>query len=174
MVLPLVFALLAAQPADAAGGDPLAQARTGQMQCFDPVVERHTCKSLGGYAFAQDGAILNHAQVLVAPEGPVVMAAATPVTERDGAVCGPVRAEDIDRARILFAGRALDGAQAARWKAKLKSELGEMAGAEICTRYLTDANGYFTQVTINGQAAPPQASVRMIWVRPEDGWTVGP
>jgi hypothetical protein len=174
MVLPIVLALLAAEPAAALNADPLGPARTGQLQCYDPDPARHTCKSLAGYSFGADGGITNQAQVLITAQGPLVMTTSTPVTMRDGAVCGPVRAEDIDQAQLAYAGQPLDEARAQQWKVQLKANLGEMIGAEICTRYLPDAAGYHTQVTINGQAAPPQASVRMIWVRPDEGWTVGP
>ena len=34
------------------------------------------------------------------------------VSVRDGAVCGPVRGEDIDQSQIVFAGRLISGQQA--------------------------------------------------------------
>jgi hypothetical protein len=178
MVLPIVLALLAAEPAASPAAqpnaDPLAQARTGQLQCYDPDATHHTCKSMAGYSFAPDGAITNQAQVLVSLQGPIVMATSTPVAVRDGAVCGPVRAEDIDHGRFAFAGRPLEGPQAERVRAQLKSRLADMVGTEVCTRFVADANGLVTQVTVNGSPAPPQASMRVIWVRPDEGWTVGP
>jgi hypothetical protein len=178
MVLAFALAMLAAQPADtppaAMGADPLAQARNGQLQCFEPDPARHTCKSLAGYVFAPDGAITNQAQVLVSLQGPIVMLTSTPVVVRDGKVCGPVRTEDIDQSRLMFAGRPLDGPQAVQVKAKLKARMGEMIGTEVCTRFTPDASGWVTQVTVNGELAPPQASMRGIWVRPDDGWTVAP
>jgi hypothetical protein len=174
MMLPFVLTLLAAGQADVPTDDPLAQARSGQMQCYGPDLAHRTCKSLAGYVFAPDGAVTNRAEVLIAPQGPMVMQTSTSVFVRDGAVCGPVRVEDIDRARILFAGRPIEGTQAQRVKAQLKASLGQMAGAEVCTRFVPNADGYATRVTVNGSPAPEASSSAMIWVRPADGWTVGP
>ena len=49
-----------------------------------------------------------------------------------------------------------------------------MLGAEVCTRFTPADNGYMTQVTVNGQAAPSDAGVQVIWVKPAEGWTVAP
>jgi hypothetical protein len=174
MILSLVLTLLAAGQAGAPPADPLAPARSGQLQCFGPDTAHRTCKSMGGYSFAPDGGITNQAQVLIAPQGPLVMLTASAVVVRDGAVCGPIRAQDIDQSQILMAGRPLGGVQAERLKTQLKGQLGQMIGSEVCTRLVPDANGFTTQVTVNGRVAPPDASAAMIWVGPNDGWTVAP
>jgi hypothetical protein len=174
MVLPLVLALaLQAAPEAAGPADPLAQARSGMLQCYAPDTVRRTCKSLASYVFGPNG-IENQAEVLVSPSGPLVMKNSTPVQVRDGAVCGPVRAEDIDNAQVLFAGRAISGPNADRVKSELKSGVAGLMGAEICTSYLAAPDGYMTRVTVNGKPAPEMSDSPMIWVRPGEGWTVAP
>lgn len=84
MVLPLVLALaLQAAPEAAGPADPLAQARSGMLQCYAPDTVRRTCKSLASYVFGPNG-IENQAEVLVSPAGPLVMKNSTPVQVREG------------------------------------------------------------------------------------------
>ena len=173
MVLPLVLSLAALAAPDAGPADPLAPARDGMMQCYGPDAARRTCKSIAGYTFGSDG-VMNQAEVLVSPAGPMVMKAATPVVVREGAVCGPVRAEDIDASQVVFAGRPLAGAQAEKVKAQMKSGLGPVLGAEVCTTYVPAPQGYTTQVTVNGTPAPDMSNSQVIWVRSDEGWTVAP
>jgi hypothetical protein len=175
VVLPLILSLAAqAAPPDAAGpADPLAQAREGMLQCYAPDAARRTCKSLAGYVFGPNG-IQNQAEVLISPQGPMVMKNSTPVEVRDGAVCGPIRAQDIDGAEVLFAGRPISGPNADQVKTQLKSGIANLLGAEVCTSFVTAPQGYTTRVTVNGQPAPQMSDAPMIWVRPGDGWTVAP
>src|SRR5262249_34457479 len=119
MVLPLVLSLAALAAPDASAADPLAPARDGMMQCYEPGAARRSCKWIPGYTFGPDG-VMNQAEVLVSPAGPMTMKAATPVSVREGAVCGPVRAEDIDASQVVFAGRPLAGPQADKIKAQMK------------------------------------------------------
>jgi hypothetical protein len=174
MVLPLVLTLaLQAAPDAAEASDPLAQARSGMLQCYAPDPARRTCKSLAGYAFGPNG-IENQAEVLISPQGPLVMKNSTPVVVRGGAVCGPIRAEDIDGAQVLLAGRPISGPNADHVKAQLKSGVANLMGAEVCTSFVAGPQGYTTQVTVNGTPAPEMSDAPMIWVRPGEGWTVAP
>jgi hypothetical protein len=175
MVLSLVLPLLMAGAPEAADADPLARARAGEMQCDGPDVAHRTCKAISTYVFAADGAVTNQSESLISASGPMIMRTTSRVSVRDGAVCGPVSGEDIDQAQLVFAGRPINGQQADQVKAQLKSGLGPMLGAEICTRFSpAENNGYTTRVTVNGQAAPPDAGVQVIWIKPGDGWTVAP
>ena len=173
MVLPLVLSLAALAAPEAGAADPLAAARDGMLQCYAPDQAHRTCKALSGYAFGPEG-VVNQAEVLVSPAGPMTMRTASPVVVREGAVCGPVRAEDIDASQVIFAGRPLGGDQAQRAKAQLKGGLGGLLGAEVCTTYLAAPQGYTTRVTVNGTPAPEMSGSPMIWVRADEGWTVAP
>lgn len=174
MVLPLVLSLAAlAAPEAAASTDPLAAARDGMMQCTAPDAARRTCKSLSSYAFGPDG-VLNRAEAVISPNMPLVMRIATPVTVRGSAVCGPIRAEDIESSQIVFAGRPITGEQAEKAKAQLKGSLGGLIGAEICTTFQAAQQGYTTQVSVNGAPAPDMSGAPVIWVKPGEGWKVAP
>jgi hypothetical protein len=174
MLLTLLLAVAGQAGPDAGPGDPLAPARDGAVQCFAPDVAKRTCKSIAGYAFSPDGRVENHAEVLVSPGGPLVMTTTSPVQVREGAVCGPVRAEDIDRGEIAMAGRPLGGEQARRIKEQVKGQLGQLLNMEVCTRFEPNAQGWTTRVSVNGQPAPEMSDGALIWVRPGEGWTVAP
>lgn len=175
MVLPLILSLAALGAPEAASvtADPLAEARSGMVQCYAPDTARRTCKSIAGYAFGPQG-VTNQAEVLISPSGPMVMKTNAPVAVRQGAVCGPVRAEDIDASELLFAGRPITGEQAQHVKAQLKGGMGELLGQEVCTAYVAGPQGLTTQVSVNGTAAPEMSNTPVIWVRPGEGWTVAP
>lgn len=173
MVFSLVLPLLLAG-APEADADPLSRARSGELQCDGPDAAHHTCKAISSYVFAPDGAVTNQSESVISPSGPMIMRTSSQVAVRDGAVCGPVSGEDIDKAEIIFAGRPITGEQADQVKTQLKSGLGAMLGAEICTRFTPNDDGYKTQVTVNGQAAPPDAGVQVIWIKPGEGWKVAP
>lgn len=174
MVFSLVLPLLMAGAPQALDADPLARARAGELQCDGPDLTHRTCKAISSYAFAPDGAVTNQSESVISTSGPMIMRTNSHVAVHDGAVCGPVSADDIDQAQILFAGRPISGQQSDQVKAQLKSGLGPMLGAEVCTRFSPAENGYTTQVTVNGQAAPAEASVQVIWIKPSEGWTVAP
>lgn len=174
MVLSFVLPLLMAGAPETVSADPLARARAGEVQCDGPDLAHRTCKAISSYAFAPDGVVTNQSESVISASGPMIMRTTSHVSVRDGAVCGPVSGEDIDQAQIIFAGRPISGTQSDQVKAQLKSGLGPMLGAEVCTRFAPAETGYTTQVTVNGQAAPPDAGVQVIWVKPGEGWTVAP
>lgn len=174
MVLSLVLPLLMAGAPEMQDADPLARARAGELQCDGPDLAHRTCKAISNYVFAADGAVTNQSESVISASGPMIMRTTSHVSVRDGAVCGPVSGEDIDQAQIIFGGKPVSGQQADQVKAQLKSGLGPLLGAEVCTRFAPAEHGYTTQVTVNGQAAPADAGVQVIWVKPGDGWTVAP
>jgi hypothetical protein len=100
----LAAAVQAAAPS-AVVADPLAPARIGDLQCYgaDPV--RKTCRALAGYSFEADGKILNKAEVVLQESPLVTMTTVSPVTMRDGAVCGPL--SGVDKAQIAVRGRRM-------------------------------------------------------------------
>jgi hypothetical protein len=175
MVLSLLLPLLMAGAPETLNADPLARARAGELQCDGPDLAHRTCKAISTYVFAPDGGVTNKSESVISASGPMIMRTSSHVAVRDGAVCGPVSGEDIDQAQLVFGGRPISGPQAEQVKTQLKTGLGPMLGAEVCTRFApAENNGFMTQVTVNGQAAPPEAGVPVIWIKPSDGWTVAP
>src|SRR4051794_20914073 len=104
-MISLVLVLALAPAADPAADDPIAPAAHGKVQCYAPNMERKTCASIGAYTRRSDGTVDNRAIVLVAPTPLVVMDTTTPTTIKAGAICGPIRASDIDAATITVDGK---------------------------------------------------------------------
>jgi hypothetical protein len=170
-VLGVILAAAVQAAAAPAAADPLAPARIGDLQCYgaDPV--RRTCRAMGGYSFAADGQILNKAEVVLQDAPLVTMTTVSPVTVRDGAVCGPL--SGVDKAQIAVRGRRLPEADAAPIRAQLMQSMASMLGKEVCTTYRRSGDWWIAQVTLDG-AARPDMSDTLMWVPPSAGYTVQP
>jgi len=171
--LALAAAILLAPLSAAADEDPLAPARGGALQCYKPDTANKTCRALAGYTFDANGGILNQAEVLLLSSPLVVIKSVSPVAMKDGAVCGPMRREDIEAATILVGGHPLSAGNASSAKARIEAALGDRLGQEFCTTYMPQGAGFTTRVTIGGVEAPDQTAT-VIWVQPADGYTVAP
>lgn len=156
-----------------AQADPLAEARTGKMQCYRPDTARKTCMALASYSFESDGTITNKAVVLISPQQVVTMTTKSSVAIKGEAVCGPMRREDLEAAEIAVNGTILPDAQAAGVRAQLVQAVSNQIGKEVCTTYLPSGDKLSAQVTVDG-AANPLYTQDVLWVKAEDGYQVAP
>lgn len=168
----LALGLMSA-PALAQSGDVLTPARAGQLQCFEPNVAAKTCQSLGSYVFHANGSIDNVAEILIAPTPAIVMRASGPVTVENNAICGPLRAEDIQNATFTVDGAAASAEEAAQIKAAMLQQLAPMIGVQNCLTLAPEGDGFRANSTIAGTPRP-ELSQRMLWVGANDGWRVAP
>jgi hypothetical protein len=166
----LAMALFCA-PAAHAQSEPLGPARQGQVQCFEPDTANKVCAAMASYAFAADGSIDNTSDVLIFPQPAIVMHITSPVTERDGQVCGPMRSRDIDAAQFTIEGQPAGDENTQTIRGQMHEYLAPMAGVEICSQFLPDGDGFRAVATAGGRPQPDQ---RMIWVHQEDGYRVAP
>ena len=165
----LAAALQAAAPAAAA--DPLARARIGDLQCYgaDPV--RRTCRAMGGYSFGADGKILNKAEVVLQDSPLVTMTTVSPVTVKDGAICGPL--SGVDKAQIAVRGRRLPEGEAAPIRVQLQESMASILGKEVCTTYRRSGEWWIAEVTMDGVARQDMSDT-LLWVPASAGYTVQP
>ncbi len=170
-MLGLILAAGVQAAAPAAMADPLAPARIGDLQCYRPDPVRKTCRSMAGYAFAADGKILNRAEVLLQDAPPVTMTTVTPVTVKDGAVCGPI--SGIDKAQIAFRGRRIPEADAVPIRAQIQQSMADVLGQEVCTTYRRSGDWWIAEVKLNGVARPDMGDTLM-WVPASAGYSVQP
>lgn len=164
---------LMASPVLAQSGDVLAPARAGQLQCFEPNAAAKTCQSLGSYVFGASGSIENVAEILLMPSPLIVMRASGPVTFENGAICGPLRAEDIANATFTVNGAPASEEEATQLKAAMQEQLAGMFGVQNCLTLTPDGDGFRAESTIGG-APRPDLTQRAIWVGANDGWRVAP
>ena len=103
----------------------------------------------------------------------IVMRTSTSVEVRSGAVCGRVRARDIEASTFTVAGRPVPQQMVQLVSPQILSVMSSHINQEICATFVPNGPGFSTQVTIDG-VAHPQVSETFIWVRPNEGYVVGP
>jgi hypothetical protein len=103
----------------------------------------------------------------------IVMWTSTSVEVRSGAVCGQVRARDIAAATFTIAGQPVPQQMVQFASPQVLSMLRSHIDKEICTTFVSNGSSFTTQLTVDG-VDQPQASETFIWVRPNDGYRVGP
>jgi hypothetical protein len=154
--------------------DPLAPAHQGLVQCYDPHTDVKTCRAIGAYSFESEGTIQNEATIAL-PDGrdTLIMKTTTPVTVRDGAICGPVSKDAIKSASIFLNGRRLPPDDANQIRVQLMAVMADRLGKEICTSYRAFKNEFYASVTIDG-TPDSSGSDYVLWIKPDDGYTVVP
>lgn len=166
--------MLAATQSVPAVTDPLAAARSGQLQCFTPDTSRKVCNALAAYTPGPAGAFQVRADILMAPASLlIVMRTSTSIGARSGAVCGRVRARDIEASTFTVAGRPVPQQVVQLMSPQILSVMSSHINQEICATFLPNGSGFRTQLTIDG-VARPDISETFIWVRPNEGYVVGP
>jgi hypothetical protein len=166
----LALSPLAAAPSHAQGEDPLARSRAGAIECFTPDLNARTCRAMSAYRFLPDGRIMNDAIVLIQNNPHIIMYVSSEVFVRDAMVCGRVERKDLDAAYF-----EVDGVRAAAEDAAaIREAIAQMfrGMGEICTRYTPDGDGATVAAIVDGVERPDLAD-RMIWIRPEDGFSMG-
>ena len=166
--------ILAAAQSVLAVTDPLGPARSGQLQCFAPDTARRICGALARYTWGPANAIQVGADILMEPASLlIVMRTSTSVEVRSGSVCGFVRARDIEASTFTIAGRPVPQQMVQLVSPQILSVMRSHLDQEICATFVPNGPGYTTQLTIDA-VAHPEVSKTFIWVRPNDGYTVGP
>ena len=154
--------------------DPLGPARSGQLQCFTPDTSRKVCDALAAYTFGPAGAMQVRADILMAPASLlIVMRTSTSVEVRSGAICGRVRARDIEAATFTIAGRPVPQQMVQLASPQILSVMRSHLNQQICATFVPNGASFRTEVAIDG-AARPDISDTFIWVRPNEGYAVGP
>ena len=166
--------ILAAAQSVPAVRDPLGPARSGQLQCFTPDTSRKMCHALAAYTSGPAGAVQVRADILMAPASLlIVMRTSTSIEVRSGAVCGRVRARDIETSTFTVAGRPVPQQLVQVMSPQILSVMSSHINQEICATFVPNGSSFRTQVTIDG-VAHPEISETFIWVRPNEGYAVGP
>jgi len=173
--------VVAAQPgggsagpaADAPLGAPLTPASSGQAQCYGPNAGRRTCQSLATYTKGANGEIENTAHVLVIARPVVVMRTASPVTITRQQVCGAIRRQDVESADFTVDGEPATAEQSTTLRRKMLAAMARLLGRQICTAYVPVGGAFVATATVDG-APDRRLDQKVIWVSPDDGYSVGP
>ena len=156
--------------AAAQSADPFARSRDGAIECFTPDTVNHTCRAMSRYTFGSDR-IGNEAIVQLQSHPQVVMYASAAAYARDGMICGRSDLNEVRTARFTIDGAAADAETTARLRQAVQQAMSAL-GREICSRYAPAGDGASVTAIIDGRERPELAD-RLIWIRPEDGYTIG-
>ncbi|QTC93013.1 hypothetical protein [Brevundimonas goettingensis] len=160
----------------AAASDPLAPARQGQVQCYDPLPAQKLCRAIGSYAFGADGTITSLAETRLQDSPVIVMFARSAVVIRDGKECSNGDLKEADIEKIEIDGQPLPAAALAQVRPQIIAGLPDfMKGGEpLCSAYAANADGTMTATADVGGVAHPELTATVMWVNPADGWKVVP
>jgi hypothetical protein len=151
---------------------PIEQASAGKLQCYSPNREKKTCQSMAAYRTTAKGGIENPASVLLNPNPLIVMNTVSPVTVREGKVCGPLRKADIEKATFTVSGAQADEATTAKVRQFAATQLAPVLEREVCTTYTPKGDTLIANATMDGAPLPGEQVV--IWVSPSDDYRVAP
>ena len=161
-----------ALPALAADDGPLAPARDGRGQCFNPNADAKTCVSIAWYGWDAKGFLVNHLDIaLPSKDAAVVMTVEKAAVVKDGAVCSPIRVEDIVEAKFTVNGAPADDATTDHLRQLVVTGWAGVDRSLVCTTFTPDGDGFRADETMNG-AARPDLTQHVIWIGKDDGWKV--
>jgi hypothetical protein len=160
----------------AAATDPLAPARAGQVQCYDPVPAQKLCRAMGSYDFAADGTISNLAVTRIQDAPAIVMFARSPVVLKDDKECSAGALKETDIEKIEVNGQPLDAATLAVARGQIVAALPDFmkTGEPLCSAYSPNPDGTMSATVDVGGVAHPELTATVRWVDPAEGWKVTP
>lgn len=171
-IVSLVAGAIAAAEASTST-NPLALAEDGLLQCYRPDVSKKTCRMIASYIKTGPGTYDNKAIVAVSSEGPVSVETHTPVTVRDGAVCGLVRTQEIRAGTLRIADRVVAAPDAQPVLERVVRVVAAWDGQETCTRYEPTGSDFTAKISIEGTYRP-DLDTKIKWISAGDGYSVRP
>jgi hypothetical protein len=152
---------------------PIDRASDGGLQCYAPNPSAKSCQALAGYRLGPDGVIYNTAVVLIAKSPIITMQTVTPVTIKDGKVCGTIEAKDIAAAQFTIKGVAATPGQTTALRQTTTDVQQRFFGHEICTAYRPVDGAWIADASMDGTPRP-EMRANVTWVSPSQGYEVRP
>lgn len=147
--------------------DAFTRARQGMILCTSPNESGKTCGSTVQFVFEENGEThaigesIRNIDPLIVSRGPL------PLTLLPDGFCGEYRSEDADTQTFTIDGVPASAEATVSIRADLRSRPNP---PRACMQFSSSSTN--TSVTIEG-VAHPEMSERMIWVSPDEGYTVG-
>ncbi|WP_213981307.1 hypothetical protein [Sphingomonas sp. dw_22] len=159
--------------AAAHAADPLAEARAGKLQCVSPNVEAKKCLAIASYVVRPDGSFDTVVTLMIAPSPLIAMETRASGKAEGEALCSIVRKSDYEASKYTIDGKPADAATASAITAQILGTVAAMDGKKACSIDRPDTGDLMVEeVTLDGVARPDMTQ-KFIWVKPEDGYTVG-
>jgi hypothetical protein len=154
------------------GPNPIARGLAGELECTLPDRKRRTCRSMAQYVGDAEIGYTSKDSIALGktPGGDMILKMSTPVRIKDGQLCGTLTRDILMRAQVFVGARALPPEQAAEGLDRMADTMSAMLDKERCGSYVEGADGTITAV---GKGELGTMQVPIIWVKPEDGYSVG-
>lgn len=165
--------VLAAASTPTRPADPLAQALAGRLACAEPNATKKTCGALVAYTWRRDGTVEWRAEALLGEDPALSIRARSVGRIRSRAVCEIIVSEHIEGVEFLVDGRPAPPQVSERGRELLFYALANFIGREVCTSFVANGSSVRMVLTADGQAVPKFSSP-MIWVDPDQGYSVRP
>jgi hypothetical protein len=163
----VLFLLAASQAAD-----PLLEARAGKYQCVVPNEEKKTCLGTTSYKVAGN-VYESTTRILLAAAPLITMELHTMGEAKDGKLCETVKLADFQSGTVFLNGAPADEATSNAVKSQLTAAVTALDGKLACAAIKPAENGLLlNEVAIDGTVRA-DLSQKFIWVKPEDGYTLG-
>jgi hypothetical protein len=176
MTLTTLFAaalVLAAASTPARPADPLAQALAGRLACAEPNATKKTCGALVGYARRRDGTVEWTAEAVLGEDPALSIRARSVGRVRSRMVCETIVSEHVEAVEFLVDGQPASRRVTEQGRELLFYALPNFIGREVCMSFVANGSSLRMVLTADGQEVPKFSSP-MIWVDPDQGYSVRP
>jgi hypothetical protein len=167
----VVTNVICAPPAAAQSGEFLRRSQAGEVECWSPDRAARTCRAMSTYRSLEGGRIVNDAIVFLQHDPRVIMFVSSDVHVRDEMICGTVLSSDLDAAYFEIDGVRADDEQAHAIRGAVAQLFAGIS--EVCSRHTRDGEQFLVTAIVDG-IERADLSDRMVWIRPEDGYTIDP
>jgi len=150
--------------------DPLKPARSGRIQCHNPDLARRSCEAMSRFVFLQDGGVVAMAAVKISDHPLTIVQTVTPVTVREGQVCGDL--QDTRISQLMIEGRPARPEESKEVGDALREVWREDFGKPSCSRYTAEGELLTVETTVDG-VPRPDSRRRMMWVDHDSGFGIG-
>jgi hypothetical protein len=152
--------------------DPLAPGREGWLGCTTPDAARKVCLGLKSYRWDGDTIIIE-GQTVVEAEPLTVIHYRDEARYVGDAVCSWTRDIEAGILDIQINGVTLSGEAFLSKRREIAAPLLSTAGQKYCVKFeALPQGGVIMRPSMSG-VRMPDSDMTMIWVRPDEGWTVG-
>ena len=171
MLLATLLLMAAAGPV--AEAELLEQLQASKALCVDPDARAQTCSAIDRYRPAIGGGFVNTGEVLLSADPVVTLEVTSTVHVENGAICGVVLLDELQRGRVRMNGVHLPYAENARALAALAEQMKPLAGRKACETLRVEDGRLMKYGQIEGIAAAPPGKP-VAWISRDDGYRVAP
>jgi hypothetical protein len=122
------------------------------------------------FVFLQDGGVVAMAAVRISDRPLTIVQTVTPVTIREGQVCGDL--QDTRISQLMIDGKPARPEEANEVRDAMQEAWREDFGKPSCSRYTAEGDLLTVETTVDG-VLRPDSRRRMMWVDPDSGFGVG-